>query len=182
MWLLICPPKPVMTQIMNSQEVKWARSVFPFHTSRIWINCFTETLKIEWDRINLEIGEVEIWINKSKTWKRVLLHPETIDALSAVPLAERTGRVFPWSHRHSVYNWLTPLKERLGIEFTPHMARHTYASELGDRNSSSKDIVKLSTWTYEPSVSRYTDVDKDRQIEVQSRLPTRGKARGRVAK
>ena len=41
----------------------------------------TETLKVEWERINLEIGEVEIWINKSKTWKRIVLHPETIDGV-----------------------------------------------------------------------------------------------------
>ena len=133
----------------------------------------TETLKIEWERIYLDIGEVDIWINKSKTWKRIQLHPETIDALSAVPLAERTGRVFPWSHRRSVYNWLTPLTKKLGIEFTPHMARHTFASELGDREASNRDLVKLSTWTHEKSVSRYTDVDKDRQIEVQNRLPVR---------
>ena len=81
-----------------------------------------------------------------------------------------------------MYRWLTPLRKRLGIEFTPHMARHTFASELGDRDASSTDLVKLSTWTNEKSVSRYTDVDRDRQLEVQSRLPTRASVRGRVAK
>ncbi len=110
------------------------------------------------------------------------MHPESIDALSAVPLAERSDRVFPWSDHRSDYHWLTPLKKKLGIAFTPHMARHTFASELGDREATNRDLIKLSTWTHEKSVSRYTDVDKDRQIEVRNRLPIREKTRGRVAK
>ena len=62
------------------------------------------------------------------------------------------------------------------------MARHAFASELGDADANEKDIVKLGTWTSQKSVSRYIDVDRDRQLEIQARLPTRGATRGRVAK
>ena len=38
---------------------------------------------------------------------------------------------------------------------------------------------RFGIWTNEKSVSRYTDVDRDRQIDVQSRLPTRGGRSGK---
>ena len=76
--------------------------------------------------IRIEPGAGNLWIKKAKAWKAVTLHPAVIAELEKVPPAERTGRLFPWGPKSagSVYKRLEPLCAALGLEFTPHCARH----------------------------------------------------------
>lgn len=65
-----------------------------------------------------------------------------------------------------------PLCQRTGVRFTPHMARHDFATALNEHDASPRDIVGASTWTSEKSVHRYTDVDMKRAREILARLPS----------
>lgn len=76
-----------------------------------------------------------------KTWQRAPLDPEVKKALIALFGRKLpSGRIFPWLNRYAVYRWLKPLCKRLGVKFTPHMARHSILTWIADAGGSSSQI------------------------------------------
>jgi len=140
----------------------------------------TETLRLDWAGVDLRARTARSFISKSGRWKTVPLHPAVFAALAN--LDGRTGRVFPWAHRWAVYRWLRPLAARAGIAFTPHVARHTFATDLHRAGADAKAIKNAGSWFSEKSVFRYTADDLDHAREIIGRLPTRGKTRGKTRK
>jgi integrase len=131
----------------------------------------TETIRLQWDDVDLQKRVFAIYVAKSDAWKVVPMHDDLLPLYAAVN--DKTGRVFPWYHSTGVYKWLWPLRDKLKVNFTPHMARHEFASTLSEAGASDAAIQAAGSWTSARSVGRYTSVDMDHAREI---LP------GRVAK
>lgn len=117
----------------------------------------SHTLAVPWDKIDLDRGTVEHREQKGRRPHDYVfpLHAEVIEELRRVPAEERAGPVFPWRNRSSVYDWLKPLSERLGIPFTPHMARHSRGTWLNDAGAGLRTIMEALGHASERSSLRY---------------------------
>lgn len=143
----------------------------------------TETLAMTWeDNVRLADQEFDMYVRKAKAWKVVQMQADVLEALAAVPEAERTGRLFPWSDRFAVYRWLRPLCRRLGVRFTPHMARHEFASSLNAVGATNASIAAAGSWTSVRSVERYTEVDREEVRDTLGKRGTLGKVMGKPGK
>jgi integrase len=93
-------------------------------------------------------------VGKARTEKQLAMHPDVAEALK--PIAQTVGLVFPWKSPAQVYAWLTPLCAELGVKFTPHQARHEFASRMNEvAGATPADLVRLGTWTTTASIERY---------------------------
>jgi len=138
----------------------------------------SESLSLKWERANLRGREFDLYISKARKWQTMPMHPSFFEALCSVPESDRTGRVFPWETKSGVYKWLRPLTKKLGVKFTPHMARHLFASQLRrEAGAVDRDITDVGTWTSEKSVKRYTGTPDKHAHDVIERL-SRRKTRG----
>lgn len=109
---------------------------------------------------NLQARELSLYVQKARTWKTMPMHDDVFLAL-ANREGPRQERVFPWT-RWQVYHWLAALTERLGVRFTPHMARHEFASVLRAHGATPRDLVDAGTWTSERSTARYDRAPAER--------------------
>ena len=69
------------------------------------------------------------------------------------------GRLFPWTTKSGVYKWLRPLRERLGVTYTPHMSRHALATDLYRLKVPDKAAINAGAWLDEDSLRRYQHID-----------------------
>lgn len=145
----------------------------------------SEALNLDWDNVDLVHRKVRLYVSKSGRWKTVEMHDETFRVLANLPTDgsdRRAGRVFPWRTRWRVYDWLTPLCDRLKVAFTPHMARHEFAGTLREHGATQRDLVDVGTWTSTKSVERYDHAPESHARDVLHRLGAAelgGKTRGR---
>lgn len=143
------------------------------HAFLIWLFFqgwrITETLEVDARNIDLQDATVRAFVRKAKRWKALPLHPETVAALATIGLPA-AGRIWPWHTRDGVYKWLNKLTARLGVIFTPHMARHEFGGGLRELGAVPRDLVDVGTWTNERSVQRYTTAGSDHARDVIGRL------------
>jgi integrase len=153
----------------------------------------TESLQVRWTEdpdiqatlIDLEEQVFWFYIPKADAWKPVEMHDDVFRTLANWPKERRQGRLFRWQSREGVYNWIKPLCKKLKIKFTPHMARHKWATERNEDGFTGADLVAGGTWTSVRSLEAYTSVDRDRARTVVNRgksQKVRGKNRGKAAK
>jgi integrase len=116
----------------------------------------TDYLKIDWERIDLQAGKVSVQIGKTDDWATLELGPAVVTMLANLPKKE--GRLFPWSTRRGVYAWLKPLRERLGVTYTPHMSRHALATAADAAQIPDKRAAELGMWRDARSLHRYQHV------------------------
>jgi integrase len=121
----------------------------------------SDALRLQWADINLNEATVLYRISKTDDWLRMPLHLLVLDALRSEPPGQ-VGSVFPWRSRSSLYPALRALGKACSVVFTPHMARHTFATRLGADGASTKEIMEAGGWKDFRSVLRYTDVDAQR--------------------
>lgn len=128
------------------------------------------------DRVNLARRELLAWVGKVGRWKAVPMHDQVFVALANYlpTLPKGARKLFPWATRWGVYRQLRELLALLAekghrIDFTPHMARHWFGSELGDRKVPDRDIMDAGTWTSPKSVERY---NKAREARARDTLRT----------
>lgn len=133
----------------------------------------SDALKIEGTMIDLERRTVSRHIGKTDEHVEEPLHDEVWEMLANDPPGP--GRLFPWSSRRSVYRWLKPYCESLGIRFTPHMARHSLGKWLNEDGASLRTIMDTLHHKDVKSSARYQSTD----IEVIRATGRRlGKLRG----
>jgi integrase len=120
----------------------------------------SDTLRLRWQDINLSEATVLYHITKTDEWITMPLHLTVLDMLRTE--GSGVGYVFPWRGRGSVYRILKPLCEKTGIHFTPHMARHSFATWLAGENASTQEIMEAGAWRDHKSVLRYTRIDQRR--------------------
>lgn len=124
-----------------------------------------DVLRIRYEDCDLEKGIVSRHISKSDRYVELPLDWEICKLLKAT--GKTTGRVFPWTHYTGVRRWLEPLREKLGVEFTPHMARHTLGKRLNDAGAGLKTIMQTLGHSNAASSIRYqtTDLETIRQAK-----------------
>lgn len=149
----------VAETLINSQPMGSYERLF-----LLWIfrqgNRVTEALGVRWEKIDLPRRTVELWVQKRQEWRNKPLHDEVFEALAAIPLAERGEFVFPWRKRNHVYAWLMPYAKRLGVRFTPHMARHTVGRWLNAEGNGLRTIMEVMDHLDPRSSVRYQSVDE----------------------
>jgi integrase len=101
----------------------------------------SQTLSVSWPDIDLPQQTFRLYDKKGQRWRTFPLHPEVFEELAAIPEPERTARPWPWKEKMGVYRWLTPLTKKLGISFTPHMARHSLGTWLNQSGAGIKTIM-----------------------------------------
>jgi integrase len=129
----------------------------------------SEAMGLKWADVDLENGSVIVWVGKARAEKVLPLHPDTVAALAG--LKQIRKHVFPWRSSAQVYAWLKPLCARLDIRFTPHMARHEFASRLNELcGATPSDLKHLGTWTTEASIGRYISPSNEHTRAMLARL------------
>lgn len=129
----------------------------------------TDTLRVTWERIDLQQRRYEVWVNKSRRWRHLPIDDLVWTALANTPESTRTGRLFPWRDRHEVYDWLGPLAQAAGVVFTPHMARHRLGKDLNDSGAGLRTIMAALGQSNPRSALRYVAEDIDVVREAQAR-------------
>lgn len=129
-------------------------------------------LAVQMPHIDLPRAEVKVRIGKSDEWATLVLSPALVAAIANL-LEEirqrprrralgrhvpRQGRFFPWTTNRGVYAWLKPLRERLGITYTPHMSRHRLATDADRAQIPDKRAAELGVWQDPRSLHRYQHV------------------------
>lgn len=120
----------------------------------------TNSLQVECERIDLKARTYELRVAKSRKWKTFPIDDEVwfLLANDADVIAAK-GRLFPWTDRWQVYRWLIPLREALGVTFTPHMGRHRLGKELNAAGAGLKTIMGALGQNDPRSAARYAAED-----------------------
>lgn len=126
----------------------------------------SDALALTWGDIDLGAGSVRYHVSKTDEWRHIPLHRDVLNLLKGCPGARQVGRLFPWRTRWGVYRQLGPLTKRLRISFTPHQARHSFATWLVNRGVSLPELMEAGGWADPKSVMRYGRVDQDRVRQV----------------
>lgn len=131
----------------------------------------TATLTLQWDQIDLSARTVRLWNAKGDRWETFPLHDAVVAKLLLV--SDRTGRVFPWSNRSSLRRWLPALCERVGIDMTPHMARHTLGTMMAANGETLRAIMAALGHSTPSSSVRYqgADIEMVRAATGRVKLP-----------
>ncbi|MFA5040446.1 MAG: tyrosine-type recombinase/integrase [Bdellovibrionales bacterium] len=109
----------------------------------------TDAVNIEWARIDFESRIYKHYERKNDKWRTAPVDDEVFALLLDLKETlkdKETGKlpqyVFPWRTRYGVYKWLIPLRDRVGVDFTPHMARHTVGTQLNAQGASLRTIME----------------------------------------
>jgi integrase len=121
----------------------------------------SDALRLTWQDIDLSGGKVRHHVSRTDDWLVVPLHSAVLDMLRA-DAGDHVGRVFPWRVRGSLYHRLRPLCRKAGVVFTPHMARHSFATWLVDDGASTKDVMEAGGWKDVRAALRYMKIDERR--------------------
>lgn len=135
-----------------------------------------ETLGWRAEQRDMQARRLSLYVPKVGKWISVPMHSATFEALANADLPD-AGPVWPWPTRHRVYNWLRPLCRRLGVAFTPHMARRDFASTLAELDASNEAIAAAGSWTSARTVELYTAISDAAASATIARIPLRGKHR-----
>lgn len=120
----------------------------------------SDVLRVLWDEIDLKAATVRYHISKTDDYRLMPIHPRVLDLLKKRPPA--VGRVFHWSDKSNLYRDLKPFCDGLGIYFTPHMARHSFATWLANEGVSPLELMEAGGWKDHKSVIRYAKLDPTR--------------------
>jgi integrase len=128
-----------------------------------------DALKWEGDgegcKIDLERQMIGQRIGKTDEWRWNALHPRVVELLKVrAPLPK--GKLIRWASYQSMHYHLTKLCRRLGVEFTPHMARHSFATWLRRQKVDMKGVQRAGDWKSLKSLARYQDVDVEDQRAI----------------
>lgn len=124
-----------------------------------------DALKIRGEQIDLSARLFGQRIGKTDKWKWSALHPRVFSLLAnRAPLPP--GKILRWNHYQSAHFHLKKLCDRLGVRFTFHMARHSFATWLRRAKVDLKAVKELGDWKSLKSVQRYQDVDVEDQREL----------------
>jgi integrase len=135
----------------------------------------TDAVSIAWDRIDLERGVFRLYVRKTDEWKEFPIDAEVRVELGNIPEPLRMGRLFPWRDRWQVYDALAPLCARLGVRFTPHMARHSLGTWLNAQGEGLRTIMATLGHADHKSSLRYQSGDIKIVRAAQERLGKIGK-------
>lgn len=120
----------------------------------------SDVLRVTWDDIDLGEAVVRYHISKTDEYRLMPLHPRVLAYLK--DRGEGVGKVFHWSDKSNLYRELKPFCAKLNIYFTPHMARHSFATWLANEGVSPLELMEAGGWKDHKSVMRYAKLDPTR--------------------
>lgn len=124
-----------------------------------------DALKTRGEQIDLSAQLFGQRIGKTDKWKWSALHPRVFILLAnRAPLPQ--GKILRWNHYQSAHFHLKKLCKTVGVDFTFHMARHSFATWLRRKKVDLKAVKELGDWKSLKSVQRYQDVDVEDQREL----------------
>lgn len=136
----------------------------------------SEALRLTWED-DIHLNERTILITRTKNGKMRAAHiPDALlIELASVPVADRRGRLFLWSHKCHVYKPLRTACRRAGIPYlSPHqLGRHTFATWLrlyGKRDL--KGLMEDGGWDSIASVARYAHTVPGETVTAVNSLPS----------
>ncbi len=144
----------------------------------------SDTIAVTWGQINLDAGTIEVRIRKTDQYVTKALHPEALAALAALPVnTDPQDRVFPYCNRWAVYRVLTPIALAAGVEFTPHMARHSLGKWLNASGAGLRTIMDTLDHADPKSSMRYQSTDVEGQKRALAKVERlSGKVLGKAKK
>lgn len=115
----------------------------------------SDNLRLKRERdLDLPNGRIRVTIGKARNKVKWLpISRELVSMLATLAPCE-ADNVFPWATKSGVYKWLRPLVGALNIEFTPHQARHAFATDLLEAAVDAKIVQDLGGWSSFESVRR----------------------------
>lgn len=116
----------------------------------------TDALNIEWAAVNLPAGRLLAKVGKTDERIAIPLSAPLVAMLAGLPKGGRY--VFPWRTRRGVYAWLKPLREQLGVAYTPHQSRHALATAALEAGMPDRAAADLGAWRDARSLHRYQHV------------------------
>lgn len=124
----------------------------------------SDAIDIEWPRLDLTKGTIEVDIDKSDRTAFKALQDDVRAALAAMPAGadsrdKTVGHVFPWRNRWAFYRALQPVLKATGIRFTPHMARHSLGKWLNASGAGLRSIMDILDHKDPKSSMRYQSTD-----------------------
>lgn len=133
----------------------------------------SDALRSKYEDIDFQKQTIKRHISKSD--RHVTLPLDATICRYLKRAAETDGPVFLWQTHYGVNRWLQNLTEKLGVEFTPHMARHTLGKRLNDSGAALKTIMQALGQSDPKSAIRYqtTDIETIREAKKKT-----GKNRG----
>ena len=134
----------------------------------------SDAIKVDWADVDLPKGQFKARIGKTDQWRWKALHPDARAALAG--LDHRTGAVFPYQNRWGVYRALKPAIAKTGVNFTPHMARHSLGTWLAGAGVSLKTRMDMLDHADPKSTIRY---DMSQIPEQRAALAGLGRLRGK---
>ena len=111
-------------------------------------------------RICFDVGKTD-----KDSWRP--MHEEVFQALASLP---QRDRIFRWRSTSGHKKPLKALCKKLGIRFTAHMARHSFATWLTDSGASLRDVMDAGGWSDEKSVMRYIGSNVERVRKAVDKL------------
>jgi len=135
-----------------------------------------EAWRLDWDMdIDLKARALTLRLTKNGEMRTAHIAGPLLEALASEPEEERHGRVFPWTHKTSVYVPLKNACKRAGVPyFTTHqIGRHTFATWL--RRYAKRDLRGLMQdvgWKSVNSAVRYAHVVAGETAEAVDKLPS----------
>lgn len=130
----------------------------------VWLFCqgwrISDMLRVQRTHIDRKAGTVKYKISKTNKWRVKPLHADVL--LTLADDDKDVGPLFPWKNKDAFYRELEPLCEKLKIHFTPHMARHSFATWRVNDGASLQEIMEAGGWESIKSVMRYAKLDAAR--------------------
>ncbi len=124
---------------------------------------------MRWEDIDLDRQVVTIHVHKTDRVRVFPLQPPVVDLLRAE--GPRVGRLFPWVRANDVYLWLRPLTHRLGVEFTPHMARRSLGTWLNESGAGLRTIMAALGHDSVQASIRYQTADVEIVRAAAAKIP-----------
>lgn len=126
-----------------------------------------EAIALTWARVDMPGRRICFDVGKTDkdSWRP--MHARVFVELANLPPRKR---VFRWSTTSGPRKPLNALCKRLGVHFTPHMARHSFATWLTDEGVSLKDVMDAGGWEDHKSVLRYTGSNVERVRKAVDKL------------
>lgn len=122
----------------------------------------SDPLKVLWPDLDLGRRTVRQHIGKTDEWVEQPLDDEVWEMLANAPAElAREGPLFPWRTKSGVYAWLCPMCVKLGVTFTPHMARHSLGKWLNDSGAGLRTIMGALRHADPKSSMRYQAGDME---------------------
>lgn len=133
-----------------------------------------DVVAMRWDQIDMENCTLRLRIGKTQEDRVLPLSPLAMQGLARLPRMAQE-RIWSVRDRWTAYDLLAAARKRSGVDFTPHMARHSVGSWLNDAGAGLKTIMATLGHADPKSSMRYQDADVETIRRAWDRVGNVGK-------